>query len=89
LLLDPKESSFQDLSDYNSQYDKSVIELAATTGKTHQSMTCLLLDEDKNPDYTYMEKVVDGEEQLDVLINKGKPILVEEEYCSASNQVYD
>lgn len=86
----PKEGSYRDLSDYNSQYDKSVIELAAATGEAMPTKARLArLDEDKNPDYTYTEKVVDGEEQLDALINKGKPILVEEEYYNASNQAYD
>jgi hypothetical protein len=68
-----------------------VIALANETGEVlpaKETLACS--DKDGNPFYKFTEKVgVDGEEQLDTIIYKGIPILVEEEYYSASSQVYN
>ena len=67
-----------------------MIALANETGEALPAKETLArLDKDGKPHYTYTEKVVDGEKQLDVISHKGTPILVEEEYYSASSQAYN
>jgi hypothetical protein len=81
----------RNLSAFNKQHDKSVIALANETGEVlpaKETLACV--DKDGNRHYKYTEKVgVDGEDQLDTIINKGTPILVEEEYYSVSSQAYN
>jgi hypothetical protein len=88
---DAKRNAKRNLSAFNKQHDESVIALANETGEVLPAKDKIAYcDEDGNLLYKYTEKVgVDGEEQLDTIIYKGTPILVEEEYYSASSQAYN